>query len=63
MTRKKDVSAYEPWTNANDEFLINYWNDESNKRNRDEMIRELAEKLRRSNGGIKARLKRKGLIE
>ena len=61
--RKKDISAYEPWTKANDEFLINYWNDESNKRNRDEMIRELAEKLRRSNGGIKARLKRKGLIE
>jgi len=61
--RKKDASAYEPWTNTNDEFLINYWNDESNKRNRDEMIRELAEKLRRSNGGIKARLKRKGLIE
>jgi len=42
---------------------INYWNDESNKRNRDELIRELAEKLRRSNGGIQARLKRKGLIE
>ena len=61
--RKKDASAYESWTKANDEFLINYWNDESNKRNRDELIRELAEKLRRSNGGIQARLKRKGLIE
>ena len=61
--KKKDPSAYEPWTKTNDEFLINYWSDESNKRNRDEMIQELAEKLRRSNGGIKARLKRKGLIE
>jgi len=61
--RKKDVSAYEPWTESNDEFLEKYWKDESNKRNRDELIRELSEKLRRSRGGIKARLKRKGLIE
>jgi len=61
--RKKDVSAYEPWTESNDEFLEKYWKDESNKRNREELIRELSEKLRRSRGGIKARLKRKGLIE
>jgi len=58
-----DPSAYEPWMKEDDEFLEKYWNDESNKRNREEQIQELSEKLRRSRGGIKARLKRKGLIE
>jgi len=61
--RKKDASAYEPWTEADDEFLEKYWKDESNKRNRDELIQELSEKLLRSTGGIKARLKSVGLIE
>jgi len=61
--RGKNASAYESWTKSNDEFLMNYWNDESNKRNRDELIRELSEKLRRSRGGIRARLKRLSLID
>jgi len=61
--QKKHPSAYEPWTKSNDEFLMSYWNDRSNKQSRDEKIQELSEKLLRSTGGIKARLKSVGLIE
>jgi len=65
MSRQKEMfsSAYQRWKKDDDEFLINYWNDESNKRNRDELIRELSEKLCRNIGGIKSRLKKNGLIE
>jgi len=61
--QERDSSAYEPWTKEDDEFLKKYWNDESNKRNREELIRELSEKLLRSRGGIKSRLMKNGLIE
>ena len=62
MEAKKDhLTAYESWTISNDEFLKNYWNDQSNKQSRDEKIQELSEKLDRSKGGIKARLKKLGL--
>jgi len=65
MSRQIEMfaSAYQPWTKDDDEFLKKYWNDESNKRNRDELIRELSEKLCRNIGGIKSRLKKNGLIE
>ena len=59
--KKDHPTAYEPWTIPNDEFLKNYWNDESNNQSRDEKIQELCEKLDRSKGGIKARLKKLGL--
>ncbi len=65
MSRQKEMfaSAYQPWTKDDEEFLKKYWNDESNKRNRDELIRELSEKLCRNIGGIKSRLMKNGLIE
>ena len=56
--KKDHPTAYEPWTISNDEFLKNYWNDKSNKRSKDEKIQELCEKLDRSKGGIKSRLKK-----
>ena len=59
--QKKYPEAYEPWTKSNDEFLKNYWNDESNKQGIDEKIQKLSEKLGRNKGGIRARLKKMGL--
>ena len=59
--QKKYPEAYEPWTKSNDEFLKNYWNDESNKQSRDEKIQELSKELGRQKGGIRARLKKMGL--
>jgi len=59
--KKDHLTAYDPWTISNDEFLKNYWNDKSNKQSRDEKIQELCEKLDRSEGGIKSRLKKLGL--
>lgn len=59
--QKKYPEAYEPWTKSNDEFLKNYWNDESNKQSGDEKIQELSEKLGRNKGGIRARLTKMGL--
>ena len=56
--QKKYPEAYEPWTKSNDEFLKNYWNDESNKQSRDEKIQELSKELGRQKGGIRARLKK-----
>jgi hypothetical protein len=56
--QKTNPEAYEPWTTSNDEFLKNYWNDISNKQNKDEKIQELSKKLGRNSGGIKARLKK-----
>ena len=63
MSSQKETfqSAYQPWTKADDEFLKKFWNDESNKQNRDELIQELSEKLRRNIGGIKSRLNKMGL--
>jgi len=65
MSRQREVfqSAYKRWKPDDDEFLIKYWNDESNKRNRDEIIKELSEKLCRNIGGIKSRLAKHGFIE
>jgi len=65
MSRQKEMfsSAYRKWTKNEEEFLIKYWKDESSKRNRDEMIKELSEKLKRNIGGIKSRLAKHGLIE
>jgi len=59
--QKKHSSAYEPWTKSNDEFLMSYWNDRSNKQNRDEKIQELSEKLGRNKGAILSRLSKMGL--
>jgi len=59
--KKDHPTAYEPWAISTDEFLKNYWNDKSNKQSRDEKIQELCEKLDRSKGGIKSRLKKLGL--
>ena len=59
--KKDHPTAYEPWTVSDDEFLKNYWNDESNKQSSDEKIQALCEKLDRSKGGIKSRLKKLGL--
>jgi len=63
MSSQKETfqSAYQPWTKADDEFLKKFWDDESNKQNRDELIQELSEKLRRNIGGIKSRLDKMGL--
>ena len=61
--QKKHSSAYEPWTKSDDEFLKNYWNDESNKQNRDELIQELSKRFKRNIGGIKARLEKLGIAE
>jgi predicted Holliday junction resolvase-like endonuclease len=60
--KKDHPTAYEPWTVSDDEFLKNYWNDESNKQSSDEKIQALCEKLDRSKGGIKSRLKKTGLV-
>jgi len=59
--KKVHPTAYEPWTKENDEFLTNYWNDESNKQSRSEKVKELCEKLDRSEGAINSRIKRLGL--
>ena len=56
--KKDHLTAYEPWIRSNDEFLKNYWSDKSNNKSRDEKIQELCEKLDRSKGGIKSRLKK-----
>ena len=65
MFRQKELhqSAFQKWTKEDDEFLEKYWNDESNERNRDELIQELSEKLQRNIGGIKARLEKLGIDE
>ena len=60
-SKKEHPTAYEPWTASDDEFLKNYWNDESNTQSSDEKIQELCERLDRSKGGIKSRLKKIGL--
>lgn len=59
--QKKYPEAYELWTKSNDEFLMSYWNDRSNKQSRDEKIQELSEKLGRNKGAILSRLSKMGL--
>jgi hypothetical protein len=59
--KKIHPTAYEPWTISNDEFLKDYWNDESNKQSENVKIQELCKKLDRSKGGIEARIKKLGL--
>lgn len=61
--QKKHPSAYESWTNSDDAFLKNYWNDVSNKQSIDEKIQELSEKLGRNKGGIISRLKKLGITK
>jgi len=63
LAQEKNPSAYESWTKSNDEFLTNYWNDESNKKSDHEKIKELSKNLGRSIGGIRSRLKRIRLVE
>jgi len=59
--QKKHPEAYEKWTDSDDEFLINYWNNESNKQSNDEKIQELAKKFSRSKRAVESRLEKKGL--
>ncbi len=62
MAKQKEIytSAYERWTKEDDEFLEKFWNDNSNKQNRDELIQELSKRFKRNIGGIKARLEKLG---
>jgi hypothetical protein len=60
--QKKNRSAYEPWTESNDEFLKNYWNNNSNKLGNYEKILELSKELGRGKGAILSRLEKKGLV-
>lgn len=57
---EKDASLSEsygsPWTEAHDEYLIELFN-------KSHSISEMASALKRTNGGIRARLKKLGLIE
>jgi len=59
--QKTNSNAYESWTESNDEFLKNYWNDQSNNQSRDEKIQELCDKLGRNKGSINSRLNKLGL--
>ncbi len=65
MAKQKEIytSAYERWTKEDDEFLEKFWNDNSNKQNRDELIQELSKRFKRNIGGIKARLEKLGIAE
>lgn len=59
--KKEHATAYEPWTNSDDTFLTDYWNDESNKKSSGEKIQELSTKLDRTEGGVRSRIKKLGL--
>jgi hypothetical protein len=59
--KKEHPTAYEAWTESDDEFLKNYWNDELNIKGKDEKIEELSKKLDRRKGGITSRLKKLAL--
>jgi len=65
IAKQKEIytSAYERWTKEDDEFLEKFWNDNSNKQNRDELIQELSKRFKRNIGGIKARLEKLGIAE
>jgi len=49
---------YRKWTESDDEFLKNYWNDKSNTQSEHEKIQELSKKFDRSNGAIVSRLEK-----
>jgi hypothetical protein len=59
--QKNNPNAYESWSESNDEFLKNYWNDQSNTQSRVERIQELCDKLGRNKGSINSRLNKLGL--
>jgi len=65
IAKQKEIysSAYERWTKEDDEFLEKFWNDNSNKQNKDELVRELSKRFKRNIGGIKARLGKLGVVE
>jgi len=54
---------FRKWTETDDKFLINYWNDESNNLvyTNNEKIEELSKKFDRSKGAIVSRLEKHGL--
>ena len=54
-------AKYRKWTESDDEFLKNYWNDKSNTQSEHEKIQELSKKFDRSNGAIVSRLEKNGL--
>ena len=60
-SQKKYPSAYEPWTESDDDFLENYWNDKLNIKSRNEKIQKISEKLGRNKGAITSRLAKIGL--
>jgi hypothetical protein len=60
--QKKHRSAYEPWTESNDDFLKKYWNDKLNTQSKYEKIQELSKKLGRGKGAILSRLEKNGLV-
>jgi len=59
--QKINPSAFKKWTDSDDEFLKKFWKDESNKKSKDEKVKELMQKIGRSDAGIKSRLKKLGL--
>lgn len=59
--RKKHPRAYEKWTEAEDEFLEKFWKE--SKKNDDETIGELIQKLGRQRGGIVTRLNKMGYFD
>ena len=66
-TRKERVkkfmeAKYKKWTESDDEFLKNYWNDKSNTQSEHEKIQELSKKFDRSNGAIVSRLEKNGFV-
>ena len=60
--RQTYPNAYERWTKDNDEFLKKFWNDESNKQNKNEKISNLMHKFGKNRGAIISRLKKLILI-
>jgi len=55
-------SKFRKWTESDDEFLKNYWNDKSNTQSEHEKIQELSKKFDRSNGAIVSRLEKNGFV-
>ena len=54
--------AYESWTESDDTFLKQYWNEKPNQQNSSEIIQELSKRLGRKPGGIISRLKKLKLL-
>ena len=55
-------SKFRKWTESDDEFLKNYWNNKSNTQSEHEKIQELSKKFDRSNGAIVSRLEKNGFV-